>query len=102
MNSINKFMYALLKANDEGTRIEYYHRGNKTLPIVVEEGHQWDLVNNVYNIINPKQLIVRVDKDRNILGVLDEDPNGWTRSDFGRNADGTSYLLLREVDQKDI
>jgi len=85
-------MYELLKAKKEGLKIVY---GDLGFSLTVEEDHLWDLSNNTYSIIRPREYIICIPKKGK--PYIEKLENRWTRSDFGKRENGDNYILMREV-----
>jgi len=89
MNKTNDdVMQELLKAKKEGLRIVYDN-------ICIEENHAWDISNNTYSIIRPREYIICIPKKGK--PYIEKLENRWTRSDFGKRENGDNYILMREV-----
>ena len=87
----------LIKAKKEGLKIEY---SDLNFTSIVEEDHLWDLVNNTYNIIRPREYIICIPKKS--VPYITELKNNWTKSDFGKTSDGDEFILMREVFKDDV
>lgn len=88
----------LIKAKREGLKIVYGDIGHS---IIVEDNHAWDLFNNTYTVVRPREFIICIPQDGRDPFVK-EVRNTWTRSDFGKYSGGAEYLLMREVFVEDI
>lgn len=104
MSASDDLMYQLLKAKKNGDKIYYQTKVDEGLrlspPMLVGEDHIWNLESNCYKIRKRREFIILVDKEGN--PNIYEKENYWTRSDFGPNADGGEYILMREVYQEEM
>lgn len=93
----DELILSLIEAKKEGLKIAY---GDLGFSNIVEEDHLWDLSNNTYTIMRPREYIILVPKigEPTIISVT----NIWNRSDFGLDGEGCEAILMREVFKEDI
>jgi len=93
--TLNGWIHYLLHSVKEGKKVLYTEGDDENFS-AVNDDHTWNFERYTYRVISPREYIVRINKDGE--ASLVQNANRWTRSDFGKNTDGSEFILMREVD----
>ena len=93
-DKIENWIETLMQSHLEGDSIQY--SCPKTKWFNIEENHKWDFYGNTYRIVFPRKFIISCDSNEQYK--IEETSDCWSNSDYGKDHDGTTYFLMKEIE----